>query len=179
MYMTITGKSGSGKSKIGKYLEENYPNFLYLDIDQIGHLVLEEKKVKEEVSHTFHLPLTDNGKMIRKLLSSMGFQSPEKMKEYASITWPRMEERIDTIQKENQDKIIILDWALIPKTKYFKGSIFNILVEAPYEVRLSRAMARDFISEEKFMEREQASCDYDNLDFDFVLKNINLEITNL
>ena len=177
MYMTITGKSGSGKSKIGKYLEENYLNFLYLDIDQIGHLVLDEKKVKEEVSRTFHLPLTDNGKMIRNLLSSMVFQSPEKMKEYASITWPRMEERIDTIQKENQDKIIILDWALIPKTKYFKGSIFNILVEAPYEVRLSRAMARDFISEEKFMEREQASCDYDNLDFDFVLKNIDLEIT--
>lgn len=177
MYLTITGKSGSGKSKIGKYLEELYPNLLYLDIDQIGHLVLEEKEVKEEVSYTFHLPLMDKERINRNLLGSIVFQSPEKMKEYASITWPRMEEKIDTILKENQDKIIILDWALIPKTKYFKDSILNILVEAPYEVRLARAMARDHISEEKFREREQASFYYDNLTFDFVIENKNLETT--
>lgn len=175
MYITITGKSGSGKSKIGRYLEEIYPNFLYLDIDQIGHLVLEEKKVKEEVSHTFHLPLSDNGSINRNLLSSIVFQSPEKMEQYASITWPRMEEKIDTILEKNQDKIIILDWALIPKTKYFKNSILNILVEAPYEVRLSRAIERDHISIEKFREREQASFCYDDLTFDFVIKNKNLE----
>lgn len=177
MYITITGKSGSGKSKVGKYLEELYPNFLYLDIDQIGHLVLEEEKVKEEVSHTFHLPLMDNGSINRNLLGSIVFQSPEKMEEYASITWPRMEEKIDTILKENQEKIILLDWALIPKTKYFKDSILNILVEAPYEVRLSRAMARDPISIEKFKEREQASFCYDHLTFDFVIENKNLETT--
>lgn len=177
MYITITGKSESGKSKIGKYLEELYPNFLYLDIDQIGHLVLEEEKVKEEISHTFHLPLMDNGSINRNLLGSIVFQNPEKMEEYASITWPRMEEKIDTILKENREKIILLDWALMPKTKYFKDSILNILVEAPYEVRISRAMARDHINEKKFREREQASLCYDNLTFDFVIENKNLENT--
>lgn len=177
MYITITGKSGSGKSWIGKYLSELSPNFLYLDIDQIGHTILEEDKIKEEVSHVFHLPFNKSGNIDRSLLGSIVFQSKDKMEQYASITWPEMEKVIDTMIENNQDKILILDWALIPKTKYFKNSILNILVEAPYEVRLSRALERDYISTEKFIEREKASLCYNNLTFDFVIENKNLEIT--
>lgn len=177
MYITITGKSGSGKSSIGKYLEELYPNFLHLDIDKIGHLVLEEEKIKEEVSHTFHLPLNNKGNIDRTLLSSIVFQSPKKMEQYSSITWSRMEEIIDTVIEENQDRMIILDWALIPKTKYFRESLLNILVEVPYNIRLSRAIERDHISTEKFIEREKASFCYDDLTFDFIIENNHLEAT--
>lgn len=177
MVITITGKSGSGKSMIGKYLAELNPKFIYLDIDKIGHTVLKEETIKKKVFISFPQVITKENEINRNILGKIVFCNEDEMKKYASITWPRMEEIIDKIIKENREKIIILDWALIPKTKYFKDSNINILVEAPYKVRLHRAKQRDNIDEEKFIERENASLNYDCFSFDFYLNNSNIENT--
>ncbi len=177
MHITITGKSGSGKSSIAKYLTSIDERFIYLDIDTVGHIILEEEEIAKKVSKEFKIPLNEKKQIDRKILGSIVLKDEEKMKRYSDITWSLMEQTIDKFIKNNKDKIVILDWILIPKTKYFKESIFNILVNSDLEERKKRAILRDNITEEKFMERENASIEFDESQFDFILENKNFNKT--
>lgn len=177
MHITITGKSGSGKSSIAKYLTSIDERFIYLDIDTVGHIILEEEEIAKKVSKEFKIPLNEKKQIDRKILGSIVLNDEEKMKRYSDITWSLMEQTIDKFIKNNKDKIVILDWILIPKTKYFKESIFNILVTSDLEERKKRAILRDHITEEKFMERENASIEFDESQFDFILENKNFNKT--
>ena len=93
--------------------------------------------------------------------------------ELTDITWNFMQKDIDSFIESNKDKIIILDWLLLPITKYFKMCDLTILLDIPYEIRKKRAMARDNIIEEEFDLRESSSIDLNPKDFDYVLKNNN------
>ena len=99
------------------------------------------------------------------------------MDKLTNITWDYMEKRIDSIISDNPKKIIVLDWQLLPFTKFFKMCDCKILLDIPYEIRKERSLKRDNISEEKFQEREQASINYQENDFDIIIKNSN--ITNI
>lgn len=177
MFITITGKSGSGKSTIAEYLVSLDNRFIHLDIDKVGHLVLEDLDIRKKVAEVFPIAVCENFKIDRKKLGSIVFQDEVKMDVYSSITWPKMEEIIDSFLYSNRDKIVILDWILIPKTKYFLESDMNILVAANSDIRYIRASNRDKISKDKFEEREQASVNYDGLNFDFLVENKDIEKT--
>ena len=66
---------------------------------------------------------------------------------------------------------------LLPKTKFFYESDLRILVTAPLEVRMQRAMKRDNITEEKFLQRESSAPLIDESKFEYIINNINLNET--
>ncbi len=82
-----------------------------------------------------------------------------------------MEQKIDDYLILNSNKIIILDWILIPKTKYFNDSDINILVKADFKDRINRAIIRDNITSDKFEKREKATLNFDENKFDYVIEN--------
>ena len=86
-----------------------------------------------------------------------------------------MQIEIDKFIEENKNKTIILDWLLLPITKYFEYCDIKILLDIPYEIRKQRAMLRDNITEEAFDLREKASIELDREQFDFVLESNNKE----
>ena len=86
-----------------------------------------------------------------------------------------MEIYIDKFLKENKDNIIILDWILLPKTKYISMCNIKILLDIPYEIRKERVINRDNITEFNFKLRDSASIIYDNKEFDYVFDNTNEE----
>ena len=91
-----------------------------------------------------------------------------------------MQIEIDKFLIENKDKIIILDWLLLPISKYFDKCDVKVLLDIPYEVRKERAIKRDNITEEAFDLREKASISFDINKFDYVINdNNNLEIKRL
>lgn len=171
MLISIVGKSGSGKSTITKKLVEINPKIKYLDIDKIGHNVNDLPEVQAQLITAFGKNILNKGQINRKILGSIVFNNKEAMQILTEITWPVMEQIIDTYLKNNKDKIIILDWLLLPKTKYLEDSDFKILVKAPLEIRLERTIKRDNITKEKFLEREKASIDFNEEDFDYVIEN--------
>ena len=66
------------------------------------------------------------------------------------------------------------------KTKYFDMCDIKLLLDIPYEIRKERVMKRDNITAERFDLREQASVDYDEKEFDFVLRtNENDDVKRL
>ncbi len=176
MLITITGPSGSGKSFISEYLCSLNNNIVHLNIDKVGHKVLDMPEIKQLISQKFNLKLKDN-KINRKELGDLIFNNHQNMKQLSDITWEYMEKLIDNFIKENKDKIIVLDWLLIPKTKYFNTSNINILIQADFNSRMKRATKRDGINEEAFEEREQATLDFSKNHFDYIIQNDNIEQT--
>ena len=178
MVICICGKSGSGKTTIAKNLNNIIPNSIHIDIDTIGHKSYLDANVKEKLINTFGNGIITNDNIDRKKLSKIVFSNKDEMKKLEQITWEYMEKEIDNIIDNNKNKIIILDWLLLPKTKYFNNNNFKILVDIPYEIRKERAMKRDNITEETFDLRDKASIDYDNNSFDYIIRK-NTDIKRL
>lgn len=177
MIIGITGKSGSGKSSIAKRITEERENTVHLNIDTIGHEVLTHPIIIELLQKEFNEEIITNGKIDRKKLGDIVFNSRKSMQRLTDITWEEMQKLIDQFIEENQDKDIILDWLLLPKTDYFKRCGITILVDVPYEIRLERAMKRDNITAEKFRERENNSADFDPSLFSAVFINEDFDKT--
>lgn len=171
MIIGICGKSGSGKSTLANEIIEVYANAVHLDIDKIGHKVLTMTSVEKELVTTFGTSILSEERVDRKKLGKLVFSSSEEMEKLSEITWKYMQMEIDVFLKNNRNRIIILDWLLFPKTKYFAMCDKTILLDIPYEVRKKRAMKRDSISEDAFLLRDNAGINYSREDFDYVLQN--------
>jgi len=175
MIICICGKSGSGKSTLAKKIIEERKNVIHIDIDKIAHQVLTIPIVKQQLQEQFKDVLTDN-EVDRKKLGPIVFSSTKNMDILTQITWPHMEQEIDRIISENKDKIIILDYLLLPKTKYFEQSDLKILLDIPKDIRKQRILKRDNITEDKFDLRDSSSIDYAKDEFDFIISSDNYDI---
>ena len=150
-------------------LKEKY-DAAYLEIDKVGHEVYKHPKVMEALILAFGEDVVEDGLEDRKKIGDIVFSNRNKMTELRDATWYYMSKDIDYFLRDNEDKVIILDWLLLPKTNYFHKCDIKILLDIPYEERLKRAMIRDGITEEKFKLRDAASIEFNEEDFDLVIK---------
>lgn len=170
MLIGVCGKSASGKSTLARLLIEE-KDAIHIDIDKIGHDVVTIDDVKKELIKTFGEDVLINNEISRKKLGNIVFNSSQAMDKLTKITWQYMEREVDKLLLENKDKVIILDWLLLPKTKYFKICDKRILLDIPFEIRIKRALERDNITKEQFLLRDNAGINYNEKDFDHVIKN--------
>lgn len=180
MLIGVCGKSGCGKSTLARLIKENHENAIHLEIDKVGHSALKDELVKEKLVKTFGEKVLNENDIDRKKLGEIVFANRKQMDKLTEITWECMQRQIDEFLSNNKDKIIILDWLLLTKSKYFDMCDIKVLIDIPYEVRLQRAMKRDNITKEAFDLRESASIDFDQSKFDYVFKeNSKNEIKRL
>jgi len=171
MLISLVGRSGSGKSSIAKALQKKNSNIKVIDIDKVGHYVEILPEIQEKLISHFGTEILEEGQINRKKLSTIVFSNKDAMNILTEITWPAMEKEIDKFILANCSNPIILDWQLLPKTKYFHQSDIKILVTAPLEVRKERLRKRDKITEEQFLARESAATDFSSIDFDYIINN--------
>ncbi len=166
----ITGKSGSGKSTLATMLSEQ-EKCKCINIDKIGHQATSNTEISKKLCDVFGKEiLGDNKKIDRKKLGDIVFSNKEKMDILTNITWGYMQEVLDEILKENA-KTIILEWALLPISKYWEMCNVKILIQAEDKARKDKVLQRDNISEEYFLKRDSGSIDYDPFKYDFVFYN--------
>ena len=171
MIIGISGKSGSGKSKIAedlaKELGANVINF-----DRISHLTIQTDTFKELVKTKISTNVFDNnGNIMRKKLGEVVFNDKEKLNLINNCSEKIMCEIIDKLLEENKQPYIILEYSLLHLMKYFNMCDFKILVTANESIRCERVMNRDGISEEYFSLREKNSPNYIPSLFNTVIEN--------
>lgn len=177
MLISLVGLSASGKSYISNLLKSYNKRIVHLDIDKIGHQALLDSEIKEKLVHYFGQSILENNYIVRSKLSSIVFNSKDAMSILTDLTWSYMEKVIDNFILSHPNNIILLDWLLLPKTKYFAESDLRILITAPLEVRMKRAIARDGITEEQFMSRETNAPEINQDNFEYIINNIDYEYT--
>ena len=165
----ITGKTGCGKSKIGKELASKL-NYLYIDIDKIGHEAIKDDFIVKELCKEFSSEILDDNKNVdRKKLGNIVFSNKDKMDILTNITWNYMDNRLDNILKNNNN--CILDWALLPSVKYFNMCDIKILITSEDIKRKEKILERDNISKEYLEKRETNTLNYSKFKFDYIFNN--------
>lgn len=176
MIIGICGNSGSGKTTLANQIIKSTDNkAIHLEIDKIGHKVLLLPEVKKELIKLYGNKILSESDIDRKKLSTIVFDSKIEMEKLTDITWKYMQIEIDNFLENNKNKIVILDWMLLSKSKYFDMCDIKILLNTPYDIRKRRATRRDNISEESFNLRDQASITYNEENFDYVLKTNEID----
>ena len=165
----ITGKTGCGKSKIGKELASKL-NYLYIDIDKIGHEAIKDDFIVKELCKEFSSKILDDNKNVdRKKLGNIVFSNKDKMDILTNITWNYMDNRLDNILRNNNN--CILDWALLPTVKYWNMCDIKILITSDDIKRKEKILKRDKISKEYLEKREKNTLDYSNFQYTYYFNN--------
>ena len=174
--ISITGKSGSGKSTLTNLLAKKL-KCTSIDVDRIGHKATSDEKISQKLCEIFgNEILNETKKVDRKKLGNIVFSDKKKMDILTDITWGYMQEMLDEILEKEKGNTIILEWALLPISKYWKKSNVKILIKAEDEERKSKVIERDKISEEYFLKRDAGGIDYTPFEFDYIFENdYNLE----
>lgn len=168
MLIGIMGKTGSGKSTITRKLNEEN-KYLIIDVDKVNHALIEETTLKKDIINRYPEVLED-GKINRKKLGMILYQDKEKMAEYNGIVWFYLEKELDQLITSS-NKPVIIDWMMLPLTKYYQMCDLKILVDSSLETRLARIKVRDNINEVHFIARDKNSVNYNISDFDYIIDN--------
>jgi dephospho-CoA kinase len=174
MIIGITGKSGSGKSTVAKRLAKMMDAY-YLDLDNVFHDEIEKRF--DFVVETFGEQILDSdGKINRKKIGDLVFSNRAKYDTYTKEIYLSALYGIEQGIAFYSHKPTVLDHILLPHMpKLWSQCDSKILVDADWEIRRIRILARDNLPMEYIMKREAASIDYNHSDFDVIFKNNHLD----
>ena len=168
MLIGIMGKSGSGKSTITGLLNKE-DKYLVIDVDKVNHSLIKNTSLKDDIINRYPETM-ESGVINRKKLGMILYQNKSKMDEYNCLVWTYLEQELDKLI-HSSTKPVIIDWMMLPLTKYYQMCDFKILVNSSLEKRLQRIKKRDNIDEEHFIAREKNSVNYNEADFNIIINN--------
>lgn len=174
--VAITGGIGSGKSTFAKLLSNlGYP--LYISDDRAKD-IMNKPEVVSKVQEIFQNQIViEDGKLDRKKIAEIVFNSPEKLTSLNQLIHPLVKEDFNNWLLNHQNSpFIIKETALLFEIGADKNCDFVVLVTAPLETRINRVMKRDNKTREQIMEivNKQWTDEMKISKSDFVVTNVNL-----
>jgi dephospho-CoA kinase len=168
----ILGGVASGKSEVTRRLEARGAHVIHADT--IGHEVLREPEIRDRLIQYFGdgIVSQENGEIDRARMAQFVFSNEttatENRRVLESIVHPRIrlriKERLDAIQRtfppDEYPQLVVLDVPLLIESGWNKQCDRILFVDADDEIRLQRAMARGWTSNQ-FRDREQAQLPID------------------
>jgi dephospho-CoA kinase len=139
MVIGVTGKYCAGKDTAVRFLRRR--GFREIDVDRIGHRVLEEmsRAVAEEFGPSV---LTPDGGVDRRRLGAIAFQSKEEMRRLESILHPLMVRRVEEALAGGGGHAAI-NAAVLFRMGLQKLCDRILCIHAPFPLRFLRALQRD------------------------------------
>lgn len=149
----LTGPSGSGKSTVAKLL-----GFPVVDADIVAREVMRpsEPCLKECAAAFGEDIVLPDGTLDRAKLASRAFSSPDKTELLNSITFPHINARIEKKIKMLGESVVILDAPQLFESGCNEMCDFIVGVLASEDIRLSRILSRDNITESTAKKRMSA-----------------------
>jgi dephospho-CoA kinase len=148
----ITGGIASGKSLICKILEEiGYPVF-YSD-RMAKNLIQSDQFLKEQLLLILGEEAYSDDRLNAAFIASRAFKDPTILEKMNQIIHPAVRRAFD-IWCEKQNKVIVFnEAAILFETGAYLKLDATLLVTAPMETRIRRAMLRDKSNREEVVQR--------------------------
>ena len=143
----ITGNSGSGKTTVCAILAEHGGDVI--NADAVTHRLMEQgTAVYKKIVSAFGTGILDENKIDRKKLGTIVFNDEKKRTQLENIIHPAVVDEILSSIKNSRAPFTALDVVLLIESGLNKHCDAVWLVTAPEDMRLSRIISRDSLSEE-------------------------------
>ncbi len=161
MVIGLVGKSCSGKNHVGSILEQM--GLLVWDLDRMCHDGLVANVDSIVAAFGPQVVSCQDGQLVvsRPEIGKVVFRDPSKRTALEDILYPWLKRQILDWSEANPDGVLVINGALLYRSGFDALCSSVIYVDASYEVRLGRAMARDGVTEETFALRENSQKDVD------------------
>lgn len=175
----LTGGIGSGKSTVANYIaSKGIPVYI---ADEEAKKLMNSKQLLTKIQAIFKENiLTDSGNLDRKKIAEIVFNTPEKLTELNKIVHPAVKIHFDDwVKKHKNTPFIIKEAAILFETGGNLTCDKVILVTAPEEIRIERAMKRDKVDRASVMKRIQNQWSEEEKikRSDFIVNNLDLKTT--
>lgn len=155
----ITGGIGSGKSVVSKLLRAmSIP--VYLSDDEAKRLTATDETIRKELTALLGDELYQGNVLNKSLLAGYLFASPENAARVNAIIHPVVKQDFRRWCKENASSFILaMESAILFESGFDSEVDAVVMVYAPKEVRIRRAMMRDAASRTQIEQRIQNQMD--------------------
>jgi dephospho-CoA kinase len=157
----LTGGLGAGKSTVAHLLAER--GAVVVDADELAHRALEPGTPGfEQVCDLFGRDILDRrGRIDRRELAERVFADEEKRRALESITHPEVFRLLaETVEAHRgTDAVVVFDAPLIIETGFHEVVDVLVVVTAPQEAQIERAVRDRGMSEEEARARIEAQVD--------------------
>lgn len=175
----LTGGIGSGKSTVANYIaSKGIPVYI---ADEEAKKLMNSEQLLSKIQAIFKENiLTDSGNLDRKKIAEIVFNTPEKLTELNKIVHPAVKIHFDDwVKKHKNTPFIIKEAAILFETGGNLTCDKVILVTAPEELRIERAMKRDKVDRASVMKRIQNQWSEEEKikRSDFIVNNLDLKTT--
>lgn len=160
----LTGPSGAGKGEIAKIMED--AGFFHIDGDALSRKVtMSGSPCLKDLEKAFGQDIITREKTLdRKMLAGIAFKNKKNLSILNSIVHPYIKDeaiRLINICKSKGKKGAVIDGAALYESGLTALCHTVIYACAPLDVRLSRIMQRDNITESQALLRINAQPDHD------------------
>ncbi|MES2285213.1 MAG: dephospho-CoA kinase [Bacteroidota bacterium] len=144
----ITGGIGSGKTTVCKVFELLGVPVYYADIEA-KQILDSNLEVRSNILNTFGNSVLNNEEKIdKKKLASLVFNNKENLEKLNSIVHPAVREHFENwLQQHSTQKYILKEAAILFESGSYKLVDKVIAVVAPLELKISRTMQRDKVTQ--------------------------------
>lgn len=151
--IAITGGIGSGKSYVSNWLmEQNIP--IYNADNEAKRLMLSDVEIRKGLIGLLGEEVYINGYLNKDLLVSFLFANPSNAAQINAIVHPRVKvDFLRWLKLQAAHEIVGLECAILYEAGFEDTVDKVVMVYAPEELRIKRAMKRDNASEEQIKAR--------------------------
>lgn len=169
----ITGQAGVGKTNLAKEFEKE--NAIIIDVDKISRDFYQDKNIIEEsltyLEEKYNIYITELSTFFDTLITAR-----KETKQLDDPIYKAVEAKIDGIIHNNnaKDTTIVLDWELLPKTKYFNLSNYNVLLLPDNDIVRKEIVKKsdNFEYEQKTNQNSKYDINYQNYKYNQTAINL-------
>lgn len=156
----ITGGIGSGKSYVSRRLEERQVPVYDTDTEA-KRLMLTDAVIREGLVALLGPEVYQDGALNKPLLARYLFSDAEHARRVNALVHPRVRQDFEAwaAAREGACAVVALESAILFEAGFEDAVDAVLLVAAPLELRIQRAMQRDGASEAQIRARVQAQMD--------------------
>ncbi|WP_455641134.1 dephospho-CoA kinase [Parabacteroides sp.] len=148
----ITGGIGSGKSVVASLLQL-YGIPVYVADTESKILTDNSPVIREKLTALFGKDIYTEKGLNKKLLASYIFSDPECLQKVNAIIHPEVNRHFSEWTKRQKSDICAIESAILFESGFDKVVDKSLMVYAPAELRIERAILRDTVSREEIIRR--------------------------